>query len=87
MDCCDAHSTSATGSRATELRWSLDVRLSPVSDRIAASQHSGPGGFVLMHIEHEIELAGETIAGIRYSHQQFSLKQAITQVRWLVGEI
>jgi hypothetical protein len=42
---------------------------------------------VLTDIEHEIELASETVADVRYPHQQFALKQAITQVRWLVGEI
>ena len=33
------------GSRATELRWSRDVRLSPVSDRIAASQRGASGAY------------------------------------------
>ena len=42
---------------------------------------------VLTDIEHEIELSGETVADVRYPHQQFGLKQAITQVRWFVGEI
>ena len=42
---------------------------------------------VLTDIEHEIEPASETVAGVRYPHQQFALKQAITQVRRLVGEI
>jgi hypothetical protein len=42
---------------------------------------------ILTDIEHEIELASETVADVRYPHQQFVLKQAITQVRWLVGEI
>jgi hypothetical protein len=42
---------------------------------------------VLTDIKHEIELASETGAGVRYPYQQFALKQAITQVLWFVGEI
>jgi hypothetical protein len=42
---------------------------------------------VLTDIEHEIELSSETVADVRYPLQQFALKQAITQVRWFVGEI
>ena len=48
----------------------------------------GTDANVLTDIEHEIELASETVADITpLPHQQFGLKQAITQVRWLVGEI
>ena len=42
---------------------------------------------VLTDIQYEIELASETVAGVHYPHQQFALKQVITQVRWFVGEI
>ena len=42
---------------------------------------------LLTNIEHEIEPASETVAGVSYPHQQFALKQAIAQVRRFVGEI
>ena len=42
---------------------------------------------LLTNIEHEIEPTGETVAGVSYPHQQFTLKQAIAQVRRFVGEI
>ncbi len=41
----------------------------------------------LTNIEHEIEAAGETLAGVCDPHQQCLLKETITPVRRLVGEI
>ena len=43
--------------------------------------------YVLTDIEHEIEPASETVAGVRYPHQQRALEQTITLVRWLVGKV
>jgi hypothetical protein len=33
------------------------------------------------------ETNGETVAGVRQSHQQFALQEAITEVRQLIGKI
>jgi hypothetical protein len=55
--------------------------------RSADVAHSRPDANLLTNIEHEIEPASETVAGVSYPHQQFALKQAIAQVRRFVGEI
>ena len=44
MNSVSVETNVAFGS-ATELRWSRDVRLSPVSDRIAASKRGGSGAY------------------------------------------
>src|SRR6476660_639363 len=61
-----------------------------VDDKHAAPfgrRHGAKQAFRLTDIEHEIEPAIETLAGVRYLHQQCALKEAVTLVRGFVWKI